>query len=115
MHSSQADLLESESSLRATAKAAEKAKLEALERTLGISAPALDNAAGPSATVGSSSQKRLAEVDLEELARKKHRFEDTAYLEQSREIKDNVRSAVAAGELIHSLLGLVLIMSRSCL
>jgi len=39
----------------------------------------------------------LADVDLEELARKKHRFEDTEYLEQSREIKDNVRSAVTAG------------------
>lgn len=80
-------MLESAPALRAQAAAEEKAKLEALERTLGIS----DADAGPSG-------KRAAEVDVGELARKKHRFEDTEFLEESREIKDNVRSAVAAGE-----------------
>jgi hypothetical protein len=38
-------------------------------------------------------------LDLEELAKKKHKFDDNAYLEESREINDNVRSAVSAGKL----------------
>jgi len=86
----QAELLESAPAVKAAAQSAERAKLEALERQLGISAP-------QNKSESSSQNKRLAEVDLEELARKKHRFEDTEYLEQSREIKDNVRSAVTAG------------------
>jgi len=56
--------------------------LEELERRLGI-----DGAADPS----------TAEPDV--LAGKKHRFDDTEYLEQSREIVDNVKSAVSAGLL----------------
>jgi len=94
----QAELLESAPAIHAAAKAAEKAKLEALERSLGISAPApLDGEAGPGPSTAGN--KRLADVDLAELARKKHRFEDSEFLEQSREINDNVRSAVAAGLL----------------
>jgi len=86
----QAELLESAPAAKVAAQAADRAKLEALERQLGITPP--DKGEG-----SSSGNKRLADVDLEELARKKHRFEDTEYLEQSREIKDNVRSAVTAG------------------
>jgi hypothetical protein len=37
-------------------------------------------------------------VDVEELARKKHRFEDSRFLEESREINEGVRSAVSAGK-----------------
>jgi hypothetical protein len=93
---SQAELLESAPALRAAAKAAEKAKLEALERQLGINAAeSASTEAGPSSGSGS---KRIAEVDLEELAKKKHKFEDSKFLEESREINDNVRSAVSAGE-----------------
>jgi hypothetical protein len=33
------------------------------------------------------------------LAQKKHKFDDNVYLEESREINDNVRSAVSAGKL----------------
>ena len=33
------------------------------------------------------------------MAQKKHKFDDNAYLEESREINDNVRSAVSAGKL----------------
>ncbi|ORY29135.1 telomere stability and silencing-domain-containing protein [Naematelia encephala] len=88
----QAELLESAPALRAQTLAAEKAKLEAIERSLGISAPGEGEGS-------SSSVKRLAEVDLEELARKKHKFDDNQFLEESREINDNVRSAVAAGLL----------------
>jgi hypothetical protein len=39
-------------------------------------------------------------LDVEEVARKKHKFDDNAFLEESREINDNVRSAVSAGKLI---------------
>jgi hypothetical protein len=61
-----------------------KAKLEALERTLGISA--------------SAGEKREAEPDLLEIASKRHKFEDSAFLEESRELKEGVRNAVSAGE-----------------
>jgi hypothetical protein len=68
--------------MQAKAKAEERAKLEALERKLGV-----------------SSNGDVGEVDVEELARKKHKFDDNKFLEESREIKDNVRSAVSAALL----------------
>ena len=64
---------------------AQRAKLEALERKLGIT-PSAD---GTTASVSTS----------EPVAGKKHRLEDTEYIEQSREIVDNVKSAVMAGML----------------
>lgn len=71
---------------RAAAKAkAQKEKLEALERKLGI-----DPKAPKDAVVGDSAP----------VAGKKRRFEDTEYLEQSRELVDGVKSAVAAGMLL---------------
>ncbi|KAH9038594.1 telomere stability and silencing-domain-containing protein [Lactarius hengduanensis] len=76
-----AEYLEQEPARKKAAAEAQRAKLEALERRLGI-----DKDAGPSSG-GDSSQ----------IAGKKHRFDDTEYLEQSREIVDNVKSAVAAG------------------
>lgn len=89
----QSEMIESVAALKAAASAADKAKLEALERQLGITSAPDDRGEG------SSSGKRNADVDLEELARKKHRFDDNEFLEQSREINDNVRNAVAAGLL----------------
>jgi len=77
-----AEYLEGEPARKRAAAEAQKAKLEELERRLGI-----DGAADPS----------TAEPDV--LAGKKHRFDDTEYLEQSREIVDNVKSAVSAGLL----------------
>ncbi|KAF8604903.1 hypothetical protein BDV93DRAFT_532677 [Ceratobasidium sp. AG-I] len=59
-----------------------RAKLEALEKQLGISE------AGPSQEAKSSAR-----------AGQKHRFDDTEYLEQTREITDRVKSAVMAGLL----------------
>lgn len=56
--------------------------MEALEKKLGIS----QSNGGPS----------------EPLAGKKHRLEDTEYLEQSRELVDNVKSAVTVGKLCFS-------------
>ncbi|WVQ93383.1 hypothetical protein IAU59_000452 [Kwoniella sp. CBS 9459] len=102
----QADLLESEATLRAQQQAANKAKLEALERKLGItpseasssSSSALATRRSPDGlTAGESEEggkRRVEDVDLEELARKRYKFEDNKFLEESREINENVRSAV---------------------
>lgn len=68
--------------MQAKAKAETKAKLEALERKLGV-----------------STDGDVEAVDVEELARKRHKFDDNKFLEESREIKDNVRSAVSAALL----------------
>ncbi|KAL1413087.1 hypothetical protein Q8F55_000836 [Vanrija albida] len=87
------ELVESLPALRAKAAAETKAKLEALERKLGVSSDAID------AKADGAGAKRLAEVDLEELARKKHKFDDNKFMEESREINENVRSAVAAALL----------------
>ncbi|KAJ6623536.1 telomere stability and silencing-domain-containing protein [Mycena sp. CBHHK59/15] len=66
------EYLESEPE-RLKAKAeAQKAKLEALERKLGIQPPSKSTPAG-----------------------RKHRFDDTEYLEQSRDLVDGVKSAVS--------------------
>lgn len=54
-----------------------------------------------------------ASADSEAHAGKKHRFDDTEYLEESRELVDNVRSAVTAGKLafsfVASMLSIVII------
>ncbi|WWD21002.1 hypothetical protein CI109_105483 [Kwoniella shandongensis] len=94
----QAELLESEPALRAQAQAADKSKLEALERKLGIT-PA-DALIGSDDNGEGSSKRRVEDVDLEELARKKHKFEDNKFLEESREINENVRAAVSKAFLL---------------
>jgi len=88
------EYLESEPE-RLKAKAdAQKAKLEALERKLGIEPPSKTAApvAGPSKTSGSAEDPPV-------LAGRKHRFDDTEYLEQSRDLVDGVKSAVSAALL----------------
>jgi len=74
--------LEGEPERKKAAAEEKRAKLEALEKQLGISE------AGPSQEAESSAR-----------AGQKHRFDDTEYLEQTREITDGVKSAVAAGLL----------------
>lgn len=64
------------------AKAESKAKLEALERKLGVGADG-----------------DVEGVDVEEIARKRYKFDDSKFFEESREIKENVRSAVGAALL----------------
>ena len=72
---------------RLAAKAeAQRAKLEALERKLGID---------PSA----SSSSKSGEVSDDILTGKKHRFDDTEYLEKTEELKEGVKSAVSAALL----------------
>lgn len=79
--------MEGEPARKRAAADAQKAKLEALERKLGITPAGAGDASGS----GSAP---------EPLAGKKHRFDDTEYLEQSREIVDSVKSAVTAGTSI---------------
>jgi hypothetical protein len=76
-----AEYLEQEPERKKAAAEAQRAKLEALERKLGIDTDA-----------GSSSN-----VDPTQVAGRKHRFDDTEYFEQSRDLVDNVKSAVTAG------------------
>ncbi|WVF65741.1 hypothetical protein IAT40_000473 [Kwoniella sp. CBS 6097] len=99
----QAELLESEATLKAQQQATNKAKLEALERKLGIT-PSEASSSSSSGLRRSPEDKngdpdeggkrRVEDVDLEELARKRYKFEDNKFLEESREINENVRSAV---------------------
>lgn len=86
-----AEYLEGEPARKRAAADAQKAKLEALEKKLGIN--------GSSGEASTSKSKDGA--DPEPLAGKKHRFDDTEYLEQSREIVDTVKSAVTLGEYLY--------------
>lgn len=73
-----AEYIETEPLRKKAQQEAQKAKLEALEKKLGIDR----TGAGPS----------------EPLAGKKHRLDDTEYVEESKEIVDNVKNAVAASK-----------------
>lgn len=75
-----AEYLEGEPARKKAQTEAQKAKLEALERKLGI-----------------SPNDKGKEKDNDPVAGVKRRFDDTEYLEQSRDIVDNVKNAVAAG------------------
>ncbi|KAI9570635.1 telomere stability and silencing-domain-containing protein [Boletus coccyginus] len=70
------DYMENEEERKKAAAQAKKAKLEILEKKIAS-----------------------ASVDPESSAGKKHRIDDTEYLEESREIIDNVKSAVSTGLL----------------
>jgi len=74
-----AEYIESEPARKKAQQEAQKAKLEALEKKI-----AMQDGAGPSS---------------EPLAGKKHRLEDTEYVEQSKELVDSVKSAVSAAML----------------
>ncbi|WVQ64147.1 uncharacterized protein L199_002308 [Kwoniella botswanensis] len=91
----QAELLESAPALRAKLQAEEKSKLEALERKLGISQPD-----SPEDGEASGSKRKVDDVNLEELAAKKYKFEDNKFLEESREINESVRNAVSKAMLL---------------
>ncbi|KAG7089919.1 hypothetical protein E1B28_011552 [Marasmius oreades] len=84
-----AQYLESEPERLAAKAEAQKAKLEALERRLGIQPSGSGSKAGDSAGAG----------DVPVLAGKKHRLDDSEYLEQSQELIEGVKSAVSAALL----------------
>jgi len=79
-----ADYIESEADRKRAAADARKQKLEKLEKRIKASEVDEDG-------VAYSGQKR--------------RLEDTEYVEQSKELVEGVKNAVAAGELLISLLG----------
>lgn len=82
-----AEYLESEPERLAHKAEVQKAKLEALEKKLGI-----ESASASSSAIAGPSK---VSSDPPVLAGKKHRFDDTEYLEQSRELVDGVKSAVS--------------------
>lgn len=81
-----AEYLDGEPARKKAQVEAQKAKLEALERKLGI-APG----------------DKGKEKEVDATAGVKRRFDDTEYLEQSKEIVDGVKNAVTAGQLVQSL------------
>ncbi len=103
-----AEYLENEPARKRAAAEAQKAKLEALERKLGIQGVDVSSGASSSKVTTeeaeastderSGTRQRASPGELPQVAGKKHRFDDTEYLEQSREIVDNVKSAVSAGK-----------------
>ncbi|KAG8930369.1 hypothetical protein FRC02_004286 [Tulasnella sp. 418] len=82
-----AQYLEDEPLRKKAAAEAQKQKLETLEKKLGIYNEKGKGEAGPSTSA--------KDVNVEQLAGKKHRFDDTEFLEQSQDIVDNVKSAVS--------------------
>lgn len=80
-----AEYIEKEPDRLAAKAEAQKAKLERLERKLGID-PSSSSASAP-------------EASAEVVSGKKHRLEDTEFLEKNQELKDGVKSAVAAALL----------------
>lgn len=136
-HDRMADILDAQKDYKKLKSQAAKAKLESLERALGISAgdaavalEALEEedkqeegsgsggdggeetaGAGPSRSTSPPDSKskqppkakNLTKEDLQQLAGKKHKFDDAEYLEQSREINESVRGAVAVGTCSASL------------
>lgn len=98
-----AEYLEAEPARKRAAAEAQKAKLEALEKKLGLT-PSSSSAADEESRASTS--KNDGGVP-EPLAGKKHRFDDTEYLEQSREIVDGVKNAVTAGEDLAAPLSLI--------
>jgi hypothetical protein len=88
-----ADYLAAEPARKKAAADAQKAKLEALEKRLGIDSK--PDRSGSASASGSSTPGPSAAQDVEAVAGKKHRFDDNEYLEQSQELVENVKSAVS--------------------
>lgn len=109
-----AELVESSENSSAVHLAANKAKLQALERQLGIDSSSSAGPSVPKPSISSGSgtmtstttpvptnargQPSEPDAELVKLAQKRKKFDDDAHFETSREINDGVRSAVAAGE-----------------
>jgi hypothetical protein len=97
-----AELVESAENAPSAQLASDKAKLQALERQLGIGSSS--SSAGPSTTSSAPAHPKDRDgpdPELVQLAQKRKKFDDTEFFETSREINDGVRNAVAAGESSH--------------
>ncbi|KAJ2926930.1 hypothetical protein H1R20_g10175, partial [Candolleomyces eurysporus] len=88
-----AEYLESEPERKAARAEAQKAKLEALEKKLGITP---QNGKGEGSSQASTSTDAVVDHVL---AGKKHKFDDNEYIEQTKELSENVKSAVSAAFL----------------
>ncbi|KAF8575169.1 hypothetical protein K439DRAFT_1545535 [Ramaria rubella] len=88
--------LESEPERKKAAAEARKAKIESLERQLGIDA---------SSSKGKEDDKATGA---------KRRFDDTEFIEQSRDIVDSVKSAVALGSSVHTIFLIYLPADTCC-
>lgn len=88
-----------------------------MEKRLGIDQKPREGSGSTSPGASGSGSATPASKEPEVLAGKKHRFEDTEYLEQSKELVDNVKSAVSLGalhfRLLYYVLGLTLGLVRS--
>jgi hypothetical protein len=93
-----AELVESSEKSSAAELAANKAKLQVLERQLGISTSSASSSSNPSTAGSSKPTNDETDAELVRIAQKRKKFDDNAFFETSREINDGVRSAVAAGE-----------------
>ncbi len=89
-----ADYLSTEEERKKAVADAQKERLERLERQIGATTAASSSSL---VEIGANpTDAKAAEVGT------KRRLEDTEYVEQSKEIVENVKSAVMAGELIFS-------------
>jgi len=88
-----AEYLEQEPQRKKAEADAKRAKLETLERKLGIDKSSGASSGGPA----------------DPSAGKKHRLDDSEFLEQSRDIVDSVKSAVAVGKWINVQVNYVLL------
>lgn len=86
------EYLESEPERQAAQAKARKAKLEALEKKLGY-----NNGEGSSS--GTSAPVTTEAIVEHVLAGKKHKFDDHEYIDQTKELSENAKSAVASGFL----------------
>jgi hypothetical protein len=95
-----AEIIESHESSSSVQLANDKAKLESLERQLGISsAPTSSSAPIPTPAAGPSNSKPLTQAEeMVQVAQKRKKFDDAGFFETSREINDGVRNAVTAGK-----------------
>lgn len=87
-----AEYLESEPERQAARAKAQKAKLEALEKKLG-----LNN--GEGASTSASAPFTTENIVEHVIAGKKHKFDDHEYFDQTKELSENAKSAVASGFL----------------
>lgn len=121
-----AEYVESKEKAEKSILEARKAKLQTLERQLGIQSSS-SGAAGIGSSAGEPSDSTIspapaasipkapatsAEVDVSKVAQKRHRFDDNQYFDTSREINESVRSAVTAGTFSLTIIGVAIFLTN---
>lgn len=120
-----AEYVESKEKAEKSIIEARKAKLQTLERQLGVQSSS-SGTAGIGSSAGGPSDSTIspvptasipkapatsAEVDVSKVSQKRHRFDDNQYFETSREINDSVRSAVTAGTFSLTIIGVAIYLT----